>query len=279
MLATEQQRQDNRTPVNWHFEDCPNLGSDAVVALFSALLTASMDWTLHITDCGLDTKGIEQLGSLLFYASEESRQRIKGFELSDSRLQVHFRAAEALQDSLTRSQFIDKVLLGNGGVGKTLFEAHLRGDPFAPVLRTLGANSHQSSLRRQHLSSSGLMSAFQQPRHVPLGDTGFFLGDILEVGGQLEYRYLYQFVGSLFRLHVIVLRHPAGTSFPPLDSQLKEHLQILACRYPRTSELECPAIIVVVNHDSEQASHVIIPFFSNLCCPCTYDLFLSPPVD
>jgi hypothetical protein len=95
-----------------------------------------------------------------------------------------------------------------------------------------------------------LCQCSSSPAKFALGDTGFFLGDILEVGGQLEYRYLYQFVGSLFRLHVIVLRHPAGTSFPPLESQLKEHLQILACRYPRTSELECPAIIVVVNHDT-----------------------------
>ena len=47
-------------------------------------------------------------------------------------------------------------------------------------------------------------------QRVPLGTgptTGieFHLGNVLEVGGQHEYRHLYRYLGSAFRVHVAVV--------------------------------------------------------------------------
>ena len=85
-----------------------------------------------------------------------------------------------------------------------------------------------------------------------LGKTGYALADVVEIGGQQEYRFLYHFLGSLFRIHTIVVRLPIKESEPSIEQQLKELLQILFCNYKRVSGLECPAILVAVNGSAKQ---------------------------
>jgi hypothetical protein len=50
---------------------------------------------------------------------------------------------------------------------------------------------------------------------------------VVEIGGQLDYRYLYQFLGSLFRIHVIVVRmaHRRPLWMPPVFDNLTQQVR------------------------------------------------------
>ncbi len=250
-------------------ENC-SIGSDLVIGLFHALVIdgSGRPFALSLRNCGIDTKCAERLGTLLHYADPEIRQRLSSLRLQEASIGLDISSVAQLLDMLVPSTAVDLFLIGDGKSGKTQLEARLRdvrGD-VREAVRTIGANSLNSGVVRRVLQSgpsTSLLGRFSrwirdQPRESPpLGKTGFTLGDVVEIGGQLEYRYLYRFLGSLFRIHVMVVRMPAGpeittNSFENLKKQLRSHLGILSCRFSGTSANDCPTILVAVNCSAAQ---------------------------
>jgi GTPase SAR1 family protein len=207
----------------------------------------------------LSTEGLERLGTLLLYASEKQCNRIEKLVLVEKRIKLHVSSLPELSGLFVRNRAINLLLLGDSGAGKTQLEARLRGLKSDPCLHTLGANSVSAGIRLKRQSSKG--SIFKtlilpaSPSEAPaIPGSDFVLGDVLEIGGQHEYRYLYQ-VG---RRPVPHPRHRAAAArhqaLETLKASLLERMQLLWHRYSRESQLHCPAILVVVNCTREQVS-------------------------
>lgn len=252
------------------FENC-SLGNENCVVLFKAIVSdGSKPRGLFLRNCGIDMKSVERLGTMLQNAKPDVRQRLTSLKLQEVGMGLDISSTVQLLSLLTSNTTIDMFLIGNGRSGKTQLESSLRSvrGAVSDVVRTIGANSLTSKmLRRSDKPQPGLFGRFfgfmsqDLPRLLPpLGESGFQLGDVVEIGGQSEFRYLYRILGSLFRIHVILLRMTPDTidekSFENLSEQLNSHIGVLSCQISSSSAIDCPTILVAINCSAEQ-----------VCCP------------
>jgi hypothetical protein len=245
-------------PISLEFNNCTNFDNDMLVQMTVALLNGTASWHLAVVECGITTEGLERLGTLLLYAGDEKLEFMEQLVLVEKRIRLKARSVPELRNHFVRNRAINLLLLGESGAGKTQLEASLRGLKVDPCLHTLGANSVSAGIRLKRQASKGInvKSLFSRsPSEAPaIPGSDFVLGDVLEIGGQHEYRYLYQLAGGLFHIHVIVLRRPETQALETLKTSLLERMQLLWHRYSRESQLHCPAILVVVNCTREQVS-------------------------
>ena len=170
----------------------------------------------HLTSPGMSPAAFEHLALCFCHAPPDAQRRfVSGctdFKLSNGR-EINITSPEQLASLLVVQLDVPIFFIGHSEAGKTQLQLTMRGirsgrfgtlaglgriDRATGTIRTMGASNVGEILGARGASIMlGTSSSVQQKLR---------LGNVLEVGGQLEYRYLYRFLTSLLRISVVVVR-------------------------------------------------------------------------
>ena len=188
--------------------------SDAAMAdIFQAALMAcpSLE-SFELMVPGVPLACFEKLALWYSHAPVSAQTRFsavcKHFRVSNGS-DVTISSIQELRSLLVPQLDVPVFFVGHSGAGKTQLQLAIHGvfasmwGPWGSVeranrgIRTLGANSMGRLLGRPDAITIGTSGTVDQPLQ---------LGTVLEVGGQLEYRYLYRYLSSPLRLSIVVVR-------------------------------------------------------------------------
>lgn len=232
-------------------ESSSSCGFD-VLAWLDAALSSTRSCIFEVRDGDLDNNTLECMGSLLHYFQgplDRLTLRITGRGLC-------FESCQMLKDFLQPNPVIDFFFLGDSRSGKTELLSRLHGmnARTEEQIRTLGASSLEAvALMNEYQPRSlwqRLRDLVRGPKLSPKFGRDFILGNIIELGGQDEYRYLFRsLLGSLFRIHVIIIILK-DDSFANFEPKIREYLGLLTSAAELNDKHRNPTVLIVFNYNA-----------------------------